>query len=610
MMFTNNLKKGIFNTFKSYKFVFKEIKKVSCALLWIIIFSILISGFLPPLSQYILKLITSRLEANVFLNTNINSYLFVYLSAVYVLLILLKALILNVREYVNNMASFKLTYNIQTKLIDKIKKIDYRNFYYPKFQNKYKTVLQNSQNQPYIIVVSTALAISSTIQFISSCIIILKFNVTLITFLVLCFFPSLFANINIRKRYIETVDQTAQSSRKVGYFFNIMTEKDFIKEQRLFNLNSFFSGRRKLSFEENLTFWKRFRRKEFKLKTFSGTLSCLGIFLTLTFLIFDVIKKNLSISDFIFYSGIIASLQEIFDSLTYNASYSYESIAFIKKLLDFLNLKNEIKCGSKKISNKNIHTIEFKNVSFSYPNSSNFALKNINLKFKTGDLISLAGKNGCGKTTLVNLILRIYDPTKGKILLDGVNIKDYDYETYLTFFSSIFQDYQKYAVKLYEYIAFGNIKDPKNILKAKQATISATSDTFIEKLPLGFDSNLTALFDKQGLELSGGQWQKLAVTRVFFSKAHMLIFDEPTSALDSISEAEIYKNIVNLGKEKITIFISHRMYSSKLAKRIIYLENGEIVGDGTHEKLMSKNIGYKKLFEEQANKYKFSDAVL
>lgn len=406
------------------------------------------------------------------------------------------------------------------------------------------------------------------------------------------------------------MDQTAQSSRKVGYFFNIMTEKDFIKEQRLFNLNSFFSGRRKLSFEENLTFWKRFRRKEFKLKTFSGTLSCLGIFLTLIFLIFDVIKKNLSISDFIFYSGIIASLQEIFDSLTYNASYSYESIAFIKKLLDFLNLKNEIKCGSKKISNKNIHTIEFKNVSFSYPNSSNFALKNINLKFKTGDLISLAGKNGCGKTTLVNLILRIYDPTKGKILLDGVNIKDYDYETYLTFFSSIFQDYQKYAVKLYEYIAFGNIKDPKNILKAKQATISATSDTFIEKLPLGFDSNLTALFDKQGLELSGGQWQKLAVTRVFFSKAHMLIFDEPTSALDSISESEIYKNIVKFGKEKITIFISHRMYSSKLAKRIIYLENGEIVEDGTHEKLMSKNTGYKKLFEEQANKYKFSDAVL
>lgn len=603
-------KKGIYGVSSGYSFVFREIKKANRLFLWALIFSILISGFLPLLSQYVLKLIISELEANIFLNTNINFCPVGYLSALYVILILFKTLILNIREYVNNMASFKLTYNIQTKLIDKIKKIEYKNFYYPKFQDKYQTVLQNCQNQPYIVVFSTALAISSTIQFISSCIIILKFNVALLFILVLCFFPSLFSNINIKKRYVETMDQTAQSSRKVGYFFYIMTEKDFIKEQRLFNLNSFFSGRRKLSFEENLTFWKKFRRKEFKLKTFSGTLSCLGIFLTLIFLIFDVIKKNLSISEFIFYSGIIVSLQEIFDSLTYNISYSCESIIFIKKLLEFLNLKNEIKYGIKKISNKNIHTIEFKNVSFSYPNSSNFALKNINLKFKTGDVISLTGKNGCGKTTLVNLILRIYDPTKGKILLDGINIKDYDYETYLAFFSSIFQDYQKYAVKLYDYVSFGSITDPKNILRAKQAAISATSGNFIEKLPLGFDSNLTAFFDKQGLELSGGQWQKLAVTRVFFSKAPVLIFDEPTSALDSISESKIYKNIVKFGKEKITIFISHRMYSSKLAKRIIYLENGEIVGDGTHEKLMSKNIGYKKLFEEQANKYKFNDTVL
>lgn len=170
--------------------------------------------------------------------------------------------------------------------------------------------------------------------------IIFRYNLALLVWLVLCFVPSLFAaNINIKKKYVETMDQTAQSSRKVGYFFNIMTEKDFIKEQRLFNLNSFFSLRTKSNFEEDLKFWKKFRKKECTFKFFSAILACSGIFLSLIFLIFDAIKKNISISEFIFYSGIIVSLKEIFDSLTYNVSYSCESMLFIKKLLDFLNLK-------------------------------------------------------------------------------------------------------------------------------------------------------------------------------------------------------------------------------------------------------------------------------
>ena len=610
MRFVNKIRGKITNIFKSYEFVFKEIRKVSRSFVWTLIFSISISGLLPVLSLYVFKVITSELEININLNHSINFTYFAYLSAIYMLAILLKSVALSIREYMNNLAGLKLTYSIQSKLIDKIKKIDYKNFYYPHFQNKYKTVLQNCQNQPSVVVFSTVLTISSLIQFLNSCIIITKLNLNLMIFLIVCFIPSLFININIKNRYIRTVDKTAQSNRRVGYFFHVMTERDYIKEQRLFNLYPFFYAKRELNFKKNLKMWKQFRKQELLYKFFSSILPCVGIFLSIVFLILESLKKNNTVADFIFYSGIIVSLQEIFYSLTYNVYYSYESIAFIEKFLNFLDLENEIKSGNKIISNKIIHTLEFKNVSFAYPNSNSFVLKDINLKFETGEIISLAGKNGCGKTTLVNLILRIFDPTTGKILLDGIDIKDYDYENYLTSFSTIFQDYQKYAVKLYDYISFGNIKDPKNILKAKQAAISATTNIFIENLPKGFDSNLVTLFDKQGIELSGGQWQKLAVSRVFFSKASTLIFDEPTSALDSTSESKIYKNIVKFGKGKITIFISHRMYSSKLAKRIIYIENGRIVSDGTHEELMRQNIEYKKLFEEQANKYKSSNASL
>lgn len=610
MRFVNKIREKITNIFKSYEFVFKEIRKVSRFFVWTLIFSISISGLLPVLSLYLFKMITSELEININLNHSINFTYFAYLSAIYVLTILLKSVALSIREYMNNLAGLKLTYSIQSKLIDKIKKIDYKNFYCPHFQNKHKTVLQNCQNQPSVVVFSTVLTISSLIQFLNSCIIIIKLNLNLMIFLIVCFIPSLFININIKNRYIRTVDETAQSNRSVGYFFHVMTERDYIKEQRLFNLYPFFYARRELDFKKNLKMWKQFRKQELLYKFFSSFLPCVGIFLAIVFLILESLKKNTDVADFIFYSGVIVSLQEIFDSLTYNVSYSYESIVFIEKFISFLALENEIKSGNKKISNKNIHILEFKNVSFLYPNSSDSALKGINLKFETGEIISLAGKNGCGKTTLVNLILRIFDPTTGKILLDGIDIKDYGYESYLTFFSTIFQDYQKYAVKLYDYISFRNIKDQKNILRAKQAAISATTNIFIENLPKGFDSNLTTLFDKQGIELSGGQWQKFAVLRVFFSKASTLIFDEPTSALDSTSESEIYKNIVKFGKGKITIFISHRMYSSRLAKRIIYLENEKIVSDGTHEELMQQNIGYKELFNEQANKYKTSSTSL
>ena len=249
------------------------------------------------------------------------------------------------------------------------------------------------------------------------------------------------------------------------------------------------------------------------------------------------------------------------------------------------------------------YILEFRNVSFKYPNTEKSVIRNMNFKIETGEKIALVGKNGCGKTTLINLILRIFDPTEGTVLLNGIDIKEYEYEEYLKFFSAVFQDYQLYAVKLCDYISFGNVKNSENTLKIKQAVTSATADEFIKKSKNGFESKLTTLFDKQGLELSGGQWQKLAIARTFFSDANMLIFDEPTSALDSISESKIYKNIEQLGKDKTSIFISHRMYSSKLAKRIIYIENGEILNDGTHEELMKNSTGYKELFEEQANKY-------
>lgn len=218
--------------------------------------------------------------------------------------------------------------------------------------------------------------------------------------------------------------------------------------------------------------------------------------------------------------GLLIPLQDVFESFTYHTAYNYESIAFIKKFLDFTNLKIDIKGENKKILNQSSHSLEFTGVYFSYPNSNEFTLKNINFKIRTGEVVSLAGTNGSGKTTLIYLILRIYKPQKGNILLDGIDIEEYDYESGMSFFSTIFQDYQKYAVKLYDYISFGNIQEARNNLKAKQAAKKATISNFMNKLPNGLNSNLTKLFDEQGLELSVGQWRKLVIASFFQKLVH------------------------------------------------------------------------------------------
>ncbi len=602
-MLLNSLKEKIANTLRCYIFVYKEIKAINRISLYLLIFSILAIGFIPILSQYIFKLMISELEYSITYEQFFSVFNCIYLSVVYVIILLLKYLVLNMREYINNFVSLELAYNIKSKLVNKIKKIEYKNFYFPTFQNTYKIILENCQSQPYTIIFSTAIAISSTAQFLGSYIVLTKLNPIILSLITISFIPSLIVNIKIKKDNVKVVEKSALSSRKCEYFFRIMTEKEYINEQKLFNLNPFFSLKRRQSFKENLKLWKQFRKKKFIYKSFSDFLLCFGVFSTVIFLVFDVVQKKCSISDFIFYNSLIISLQENIDTLTYHVAYSYESMAFIKKLLDFLKLKNEIKSGIKKVLNKKSHTLEFKNVSFSYPNSNEPTLQNINFKIKTGEIISLVGKNGCGKTTLIHLILKIYKPQKGEILLDGINIEDYDYESYLSFFSAIFQDYQKYAVKLYDYVSFGNIKEAENKSSAKQALEKATTSNLLDKLPNGLDSNLTKMFDAQGLELSGGQWQKLAIARVFFSKSGMLIFDEPSSALDATSESKIYENISKYSKGKIVIFISHRMYSSKLSNRIIYMENGTIVGDGAHDQLIKQSVGYKNLYTEQANRY-------
>ncbi|HLC83974.1 MAG TPA: ATP-binding cassette domain-containing protein, partial [Bacteroidia bacterium] len=247
--------------------------------------------------------------------------------------------------------------------------------------------------------------------------------------------------------------------------------------------------------------------------------------------------------------------------------------------------------------------IEFKNVSFKYPDSKRFILKNFNLTIGSGEKVALVGENGAGKSTLIKLILRFYDATEGEILINGTNIKEVDLKTWHQQIGALFQDFIKYQFTFKENIIYGDIAKRNDAVAIKEAIKKAGADSFLGNLPKGTDQIVGKTFE-EGVDLSGGQWQKLALARAFFRDAPILILDEPTSAIDAKAEYEIFQKVGELQKDKTVIIISHRFSTVRNADRILVLEGGKIVEEGDHKELMEKKGLYEELFTLQAQGYK------
>lgn len=303
------------------------------------------------------------------------------------------------------------------------------------------------------------------------------------------------------------------------------------------------------------------------------------------------------------YIGAFTALSTGVSTLIATLGDMWSNTLFLRTIFEFLDIPNKMYQGSLTTEKRNDrnYEVEFKNVSFKYTNTETYALRNVSMKFKIGERLAVVGMNGSGKTTFIKLLCRLYDPTEGEILLNGIDIRKYNYDDYISVFSVVFQDFKLLSFELGQNVAASQIYDRDRLIDSLEK--AGFSDR-LSKMPNGLETNLYRDFDINGVEVSGGEAQKIAIARALYKNSPFIILDEPTAALDPIAEAEIYSKFNEIVGDKTAIYISHRLSSCRFCDEIIVFDNGDVVQQGTHYELLADEKGkYHELWYAQAQYY-------
>lgn len=399
-------------------------------------------------------------------------------------------------------------------------------------------------------------------------------------------------------------------NRKWDYLNYICRDKDNSKEIRLYNLSTWLSDKIRFFVEDNERLIKENYRASTKASigdTFGQNVQVLIVYL---YLGYRVALNLISIGEFIQYITAVNMLSDSLTKLAKSFQTALKNSKFINNYDNFLR-EEDVEEGTLDMpENMDTFTLEIKDISFQYPNTNEYILKNFSLQINYGKKLSIVGLNGAGKTTLIKLILRLYKLEEGTILLNGVDIRKYKLEEYRKRFSAVFQDFKIYSFSIRDNILMSDMSEEDNGIideeKEKEVWKSIRKVDFYEKVAVlkdGLDTYMLRDYDVNGIELSGGMQQKIALIRAYYRNPRMLILDEPTSMLDPFEEYKMYKSLGKIASDKTAIFISHRLASSKFCDKIAYIENGRVVEYGTHDELMKLGKRYCKLFTTQAQYY-------
>ena len=393
--------------------------------------------------------------------------------------------------------------------------------------------------------------------------------------------------------------------RELDYLRVLGGSREAAKELKLFRLKNFlverFTSLSDQIYKENVALARR-RLIAGSLLSVVGTI---GYYLAYAYVIWKTVAGLLTVGSLTFLAGAIiqvsSNIQQIFSTLSSIA----DQALFLTDLIAFLEMQPAIRSKPNALPAPRpmVRGFEFRDVCFRYPGNSRMVLKHLNFHLRPGERVALVGENGEGKTTIVKLMTRLYDPTEGAVLLDGIDLRDYDLEDLYGQVGVIFQDFMRYEMIASDNIAVGQIEEIQNLDRLQQSATKSMADQVIARLPAQYRQMLGRRFEG-GVDLSGGEWQKVALARAYLRDAQVLVLDEPTAALDARSEFQVFQRFAELTSGKTALFISHRFSTVRMADRIVVLENGRIAEDGSHAELASLGGRYAEMFEMQAANYR------
>jgi ATP-binding cassette, subfamily B, bacterial len=563
----------------------------------------LFSSLLPVTLLWITKLIIDRIVQAVSTHQPVHPR-FWWLVAAEFSLAVLNSVLTRTIDYSDSLLADKYTRHVSIRVMNHAAGLDLIAYEDPVFYDRLERARVQATDR-LAMIQQIGRLVQLAITTITLSISIMLFSPWLMLLLIAGVVPAFlgeshFAFLGYAKNFRQT-----PLRRQMDYLRLLGGSKEAAKELKLFGLKNFLSERfTRLSdaiYEENVSL----SRRKLIAGSMLSVIGTMGYYSAYVFVIWRTVNGAMTIGSLTFLAGAIQQASSNIEQIFSTVAGIGDQALFLTDLLAFFAMKPTIRSKPNALPAPRpiVRGIEFRNVSFHYPGNSRLVLDSINFQLRPTERLALIGENGQGKTTIVKLITRLYDPTEGQILLDGVDLREYDLEDLHREFGVIFQDFMRYEMTARENIAVGRVEEINHLELLKDAAQKSMADDVVARLPQGYDQMLGRRFE-QGVDLSGGEWQKVALARAYLRDAQLLILDEPTAALDARSEFEVFQRFSELTTGKSALFISHRFSTVRMADRILVLENGRIAEEGTHDQLSRLGGRYAEMFEMQASSYR------